>query len=1055
MQSIDIGMAGLDLNNQGGAGAGAAASHKTKRAARAYHTDAAPPGYADGGGPPMHPAAAGAAATPTSERAWQQEAAARAAATGLEAWLAGESDAAMDQLPGQKNMISQRHAAYNQAAVAGGPNYHPDVNGSSGMAGPAGAAQAPRPKINPDMIPAPVATHDEDQEFFDKEWFGTCSRTMLPLSTTDYAAIDQGNANPKFMRLSTYNVPATDELASQAKFPLALVVQPLAQLRQDETSVPVIACTEKGPPRCKRCRAYVNPWFVFLEGGQKMVCNLCGQASEVPTEYFCNLDMNGRRADIELRPELQCGAVDFEVPPEYWAMQAKLPSDSLLPAPELPLPASSTAQLPPSQPREVTGTTLGMSGQAGAAAKAATKTASGALNNLNSFALGGDGQNPRTVMRVPKPLSYFFALDVSFSAVRSGALAAAVEGIRQCLYGPSSDNKDEPATVEGDNQSTSANGSQAAGFGLPHGSRVAILTFDRALHFWNIHPMLDSAQMLVVGDVEEPFVPLSDGLLVDPWDSRHVVEPLLKQLPEYFAESMIAEACLGSAVRSAQACLSAIGGKLSVFLSTIPTVGPGKLKHREDTKLYGTSDEKKLFVTADPFWRTTGEELADAGIGVDLYLFPAQYIDVASVGTLTSLTGGELFFHPRFEAQRDSLRLRSQLQRTLLRETGYNVSLRVRASNGLYIKDYLGNLSQHNVTDIESGTVDADKAFTCLIKHDGKLDEKQEAHFQCAMLYTTATGQRRVRSLNLAVPITNQLGNVFRYAHMDAVVGYYMKESVVMALTKPLKQVRQYLTKKCVQILLAYRVHCASATSPGQLILPESFKLLPLYTLGMLKTKALKGGNVTSDVRAVSMRSLLSSPVGGVMTLLYPRLVALHKMTEADGMPITVSDEQGVEHQGWRVKIPSLVRPSFARLDAHGAYLLDNGELALLWIGADAQPRLLQDLWGVSSLDEVNPRAVALPTVPNSHLSQQARNLVRCFAQQRGKPTLSLMVARQGRDGAEVEFASQLVEDVNNDAMNYVDYLCTVHRKISQEVSGEGLGKDEDDAVTSSIWKGW
>lgn len=942
-------------------------------------------------------------------------------------------------------MISQRHATYNQAAVAGGPNYHPDINGSSGMAGPAGVAHAPRPKINPDMIPAPVGTHDEDQEFFDKEWFGTCSRTMLPLSTTDFAAVDQGNANPKFMRLSTYNVPATDELATQAKFPLALVVQPLAQLRQDESTVPVIAVTEKGPPRCKRCRAYVNPWFVFIEGGQKMVCNLCGQASEVPPEYFCNLDMNGRRADIDMRPELQCGAVDFEVPAEYWAIQARPPSDSLLPVPTLPPPVSSSAQLPSMEPKEASGTTLGMSGQAGAAAKAATKTASGALSNLNSFALGGDGQGPRTVVRVPKPLNYFFALDVSFSAVRSGALKASVEGIRECLYGP--------ATGKNDGSDEGSNSSPASGFGLPHGSRVAILTFDRALHFWNLHATLDSAQMLVVGDVDDPFVPLSDGLLADPWESRQVIETLLTQLPEYFAESMVAEACLGSAVRAAQASLAAVGGKLSIFLSTIPTLGPGKLKHREDTKLYGTADEKKLFVTADPFWRNTGEELADAGVGVDVYFFPAQYIDAASISTLAGLTGGETFFHPRFDGQRDTPRLWAQLQRALLRETGYNVSLRVRASNGLYIKDYLGNFSQHNVTDIEAGTVDADKTFTCLVKHDGKLDDKQEAHFQCAMLYTTASGQRRVRSLNLAVPITSQLGNVFRYAHMDAVVAYYMKESLVMALTKPLKQVRQYLTKKAVQILLSYRVHCASATSPGQLILPESFKLLPLYTLGMLKTKALKGGNVTSDVRAISMRSLLAMSVGGIMMQLYPRLVALHKMAEVDGFPIKVSDEQGVEHEGWRIKIPALVRPSFARLDAHGAYLLDNGDVGMLWIGADAQPRLLEDLWGVSSLEEVDPRATELPVVA-SRLSQQARNLVRCFAQQRGKSSMALLVARQGRDGAEVEFASQLVEDVNNDAMNYVDYLCTVHRKISQEVSGENT-KDDDDAVSSSIWKGW
>ncbi len=34
------------------------------------------------------------------------------------------------------------------------------------------------------------------------------------------------------------------------------------------------------------------------------------------------------------------------------------------------------------------------------------------------------------------------------------------------------------------------------------------------------------------------------------------------------------------------------------------------------------------------------------------------------------------------------------------------------------------------------------------------------------------------------------------------------------------------------QVLYTYRKYCASNPAPGQLILPEALKLLPLYTLG-------------------------------------------------------------------------------------------------------------------------------------------------------------------------------------------------------------------------------
>jgi protein transport protein SEC24 len=72
--------------------------------------------------------------------------------------------------------------------------------------------------------------------------------------------------------------------------------------------------------------------------------------------------------------------------------------------------------------------------------------------------------------------------------------------------------------------------------------------------------------------------------------------------------------------------------------------------------------------------------------------------------------------------------------------------------------------------------MDADKAIAARIKHEGKLDEKVDAHFQCAVLYTSAAGQRRVRVHNLAVPVTSLLANVFRFADMDTTIAYVAKD---------------------------------------------------------------------------------------------------------------------------------------------------------------------------------------------------------------------------------------------------------------------------------------
>ena len=42
--------------------------------------------------------------------------------------------------------------------------------------------------------------------------------------------------------------------------------------------------------------------------------------------------------------------------------------------------------------------------------------------------------------------------------------------------------------------------------------------------------------MLVMPDIEDPFVPFSEGLLVDPEESKAVITSLLTKLPTMFSE---------------------------------------------------------------------------------------------------------------------------------------------------------------------------------------------------------------------------------------------------------------------------------------------------------------------------------------------------------------------------------------------------------------------------------------------------------------------------------------------------------------------------------------
>ena len=68
---------------------------------------------------------------------------------------------------------------------------------------------------------------------------------------------------------------------------------------------------------------------------------------------------------------------------------------------------------------------------------------------------------------------------------------------------------------------------------------------------------------------------------------------------------------------------------------------------------------------------------------------------------------------------------------------------------------------------------------------------------------------------------------------------------------------------------------CRSNPASGQLILPESLKHLPIYTLGMLAGDAFTNEGVAADRRAAAVVECYSMPASMSGIHYYPRLYAL------------------------------------------------------------------------------------------------------------------------------------------------------------------------------------
>ena len=118
------------------------------------------------------------------------------------------------------------------------------------------------------------------------------------------------------------------------------------------------------------------------------------------------------------------------------------------------------------------------------------------------------------------------------------------------------------------------------------------------------------------------------------WIIRDVISSLLQQIPTMFSHVKNPEAVALPALNAALTALQPTGGKIICCMASLPTTDPGKLVTREDPKVHGTDAEKKLFTTEHPGWKKTASKLAEAGIGVDMFIAApgGAYMDVATMG---------------------------------------------------------------------------------------------------------------------------------------------------------------------------------------------------------------------------------------------------------------------------------------------------------------------------------------------------------------------------------------------------------------------------------------
>ncbi|KAK6434685.1 COPII subunit [Oleoguttula sp. CCFEE 5521] len=609
------------------------------------------------------------------------------------------------------------------------------------------------------------------------------------------------------------------------------------------------------------------------------------------------------------------------------------------------------------------------------------------------------------MVRAPQPLIYLFLFDVSYAGVTSGLLATSARCILESLDRiPNTDRR----------------------------TRLSFMAVDSSLHYFQI-PRDESessdSRMLVVSDLDEPFLPTPDDLLVNLSEARSNIETFLGRLQGMFASTQNSGSAMGSALRAGHKLISHVGGKMVVLSASLPNTGFGKLDMREDKKLLGTSKENALLQTQNSFYKSFAVECSKTQVSIDMFLFSAQYQDVASLSNLPRYTGGQTYFYPAWNAARteDAIKFATEFSDYLSAEIGLEAVLRVRTTTGLRPSAFYGNFFNRSSDLCAFPAMPRDQAYVVEIAIDESVT-KAFACLQVGVLHTTCNGERRIRVLTLSIPTTQNLAEVYASADQQAITAYFAHKAVERALSSGLDAARDAVQAKMIELLQTYRKELGGGNmGGGGLQFPGNLRGMPMLFLGLMKNLGLrKSAQIPTDLRSAALCLLSTLPLPLLMQYIYPRLYSLHDMPDDAGLP---HPDHGA------IVVPPAMNLTSGNLVPYGLYLLDDGQTQFLWLGRDAVPALINDVFGTGDKNALKQGKTSLPVL-DSEMNERVRAVVEKSRDHRGKGCGSVIVPplylirEDGEPSLRLWAQTLLVEDRADQGVSGAQFLGVLREKV-------------------------
>ncbi|KAH8401527.1 hypothetical protein KR009_006202 [Drosophila setifemur] len=606
------------------------------------------------------------------------------------------------------------------------------------------------------------------------------------------------------------------------------------------------------------------------------------------------------------------------------------------------------------------------------------------------------------MLRPPQPAIYLFLFDVSIIAQQSGYLEAACAVLNRHL--------DE---MPGDAR-----------------TQVGFICYDSFVHFYSMAEGFNQPHEMTLLDIEDPFLPRPDSLLVNLKECKELVRDLLKQLPKRFAHTHDPGSALGAALQVAFKLMQSSGGRMTVFQSCLPNKGPGALEPREDPNNRSAKDVAHLNPATD-FYKRFALECSGFQIACDLFLVNQQYSDLSTISGISKHSGGCVHHFPLYQKTKPHMveSFRSCFKRYLTRKIGFEAVMRIRCTRGLQVHTFHGNFFVRSTDLLSLPNVNPDAGYGMQISYDESLTDVKTICFQAALLYTNSEGERRIRVHTVCLPVTTSLPEVMHSADTEAIIGLLSKMAVDRSVASNLSDARDAFINATIDVFNSFKIaqNLPSGQS-GQLIAPRSLALMPLYILGLLKHPAFRVGTSTRlDDRVFAMDSMKTLPLDQLMKYVYPELYKIdaliyHARNSNSSSPHDDEDDEDEP-------LPDLPRLQLSaeHLDSRSIFLMDCGTLIMLYVGLNVPQDVLETVLGISSTAELGDYVYGLPTVVSNENDVLKRFILRLNYD---KPYSALVQIIRDTSTAKGQFIERLSDDRSESSLSYYEFLQHIRAQV-------------------------